>query len=144
VDGDGLPTSEKAFVRDGELASYVLGTYSARKLGLRSTANAGGVRNLRCTSTHSLDDLLRQMGTGLLVTDVMGQGINILTGDYSRGAAGFWVENGTIQFPVSEVTIAGNLKSMFGNLVGVGTDIDNRGNVQTGSILLASMKVGGK
>lgn len=144
VDGDGLPTSEKAFVRDGELASYVLGTYSARKLGLRSTANAGGVRNLRCTSTHSLDDLLRQMGTGLLVTDVMGQGINILTGDYSRGAAGFWVENGAIQFPVSEITIAGNLKSMLGDLVGVGTDIDNRGNVQTGSILLASMKVGGK
>lgn len=144
IDGDGLPTQEKSFVQNGELISYVLGTYSARKLGLRSTANAGGVRNLRCTSTHSLDELLQQMHTGLLVTDVMGQGVNIVTGDYSRGAAGFWVENGAIQYPVSEITIAGNLKNLFADMVGVGDDIDPRGNVQTGSILLASMKVGGK
>ncbi len=144
IDGDGLPTAEKSFVQNGELASYVLGTYSARKLGLRSTANAGGVRNVRCSATHSLDELLRQMHTGLLVTDVMGQGVNIVTGDYSRGAAGFWVENGVIQYPVSEITIAGNLKNLFADLVGVGTDIDPRGNIQTGSILLVSMKVGGK
>src|SRR5690606_21334177 len=122
----------------------VLGTYSARKLGLHSTANAGGVRNLRCTSTHSLDALLQQMQRGLLVTDLMGQGVNIVSGDYSRGAAGFWVENGAIQFPVSEVTIAGNLKNMFANMLGVADDVDPRGNIQCGSILLETMKVGGK
>lgn len=144
IDGDGLPTMEKAFVQDGVLVRYVLGTYAARKLGLHSTANAGGVRNLRCTSTHAQDELLRNMDRGLLVTDVMGQGVNLVSGHYSRGAAGFWVENGAIQFPVSEITIAGNLKDMFANVQGVGTDIDARGNIQTGSILLASMKVGGK
>jgi PmbA protein len=144
VDGDGLPTAEQCFVQQGELVRYVLGTYSARKLGLHSTANAGGVRNLRCTSTHTLGALLQQMQRGLLVTDLMGQGVNIVSGDYSRGAAGFWVENGAIQFPVSEVTIAGNLKNMFANMVGVADDVDPRGNIQCGSILLETMKVGGK
>ena len=144
VDGDGLATYGKHFVEQGVLKSYVLGTYSARRLGLHSTANAGGVRNLRCRSTHTLDELLKSMGTGLLVTDVMGQGVNIVTGHYSRGAAGFWVENGELQFPVSEVTIAANLKDMFQNLRGVGDDIDARGNVQVGSILVDAMTVAGK
>lgn len=144
VDGDGLSTREQAFVQNGVLQSYVLGTYSARKLKMQSTANAGGVRNLRCTSTQPLPELLKQMDRGLLVTDVMGQGVNIVSGNYSRGAAGFWVENGAIQFPVSEITIAGNLKDMLANIIGVGDDIDARGNIQIGSILLEQMKVGGK
>lgn len=144
VDGDGLATREQSFVRNGVLESYVLGTYSARKLGLASTANAGGVRNLRCTTTHRYADLLRQMERGVLVTDLMGQGVNIVSGHYSRGAAGFWVENGEIQYPVSEITIAGNLKDMLANIVGVGDDLDPRGNIQTGSILLERMTVGGK
>ena len=144
VDGDGLPTREQNFVRDGVLESYVLGTYSAPKLGLHSTANAGGVRNLRCSTTHTYADLLQRLDRGLLVTDVMGQGVNIVSGHYSRGAAGFWVENGVIQYPVSEITIAGNLKEMLANIVGVADDIDRRGNVQTGSILLEQMMVGGK
>lgn len=144
VDGDGLPTREQSFVRDGVLQSYVLGTYSARKLGLHSTANAGGIRNLRCTTTHTYAELLQRLDRGLLVTDVMGQGVNIVSGHYSRGASGFWVENGVIQYPVSEITIAGNLKDMLANIVGVADDIDRRGNVQTGSILLQHMMVGGK
>ena len=126
------------------MKSYVLGTYSARRLGLVSSANAGGVRNLRCSSTHTQHELLKMMGTGLLVTDVMGQGVNIVTGHYSRGAAGFWVEQGQIQFPVSEITVAANLQDMFLNVRGVGDDIDARGNVQVGSILIDSMTVAGK
>jgi len=144
VDGDGLATCSKHFVEQGILKHYVLGTYSARRLGLTSTANAGGVRNLRCSSTHSLEELMNMMGTGLLVTDVMGQGVNLVTGHYSRGAAGFWVENGQIQFPVSEVTVAANLRDMFINVRGVGDDVDARGNVQIGSVLVDSMKVAGK
>ncbi len=144
VDGDGLATYSKSFVEQGALSSYVLGTYAARKLGMNSTANAGGVRNLRCTATHSLEDLLGIMGTGLLVTDVMGQGVNLVTGHYSRGAAGFWVENGVIQFPVSEVTVAANMRDIFLNLRGVGEDVDARGNVQVGSILIDAMMVAGK
>lgn len=144
LDGDGLPTCNKHFVEQGTLKSYVLGTYSARRLGLVSSANAGGVRNLRCSSTHTQHELLKMMGTGLLVTDVMGQGVNIVTGHYSRGAAGFWVEQGQIQFPVSEITVAANLQDMFLNVRGVGDDIDARGNVQVGSILIDSMTVAGK
>lgn len=144
VDGDGLPTIAKHFVEQGKLVSYVLGSYSARKLNMPSSANAGGVRNLRCDSTHSLKELMQEMGTGFLVTDLMGQGVNIVTGHYSRGAAGFWVENGEIQFPVSGVTIAGNLKDMFNSLRGIGDDVDRRGNVQVGSILVNAMKVAGQ
>lgn len=144
IDGDGLQTYNKAFVEQGVLKRYVLGQYSARKLGLSSTANAGGVRNVRCTSTHAYSDLLRTLGTGLLVTDVMGQGVNIVTGHYSRGAAGFWVEGGVIQHPVSEVTVAGNLKDMYRDVIGVGDDVDARGNIQVGSILLQSMTLAGK
>ncbi|RRJ83715.1 metalloprotease PmbA [Aestuariirhabdus litorea] len=143
-DNDGLATYDKAFVRDGVLCSYLLGVYSARKLGMTSTANAGGVHNLRI-SDSGLDEsaLLAEMGSGLLVTELLGQGVNLVTGDYSRGASGFWVEQGVIQYPVSEITIAGNLRDMFANLVAVGNDVDRRGNVQTGSILIDGMMVGG-
>ncbi|MFV3386319.1 metalloprotease PmbA [Pseudomonas sp. NY15364] len=143
-DGDGLATYAKPFVEKGELVSYVLGTYSGRKLGLPSTANAGGVHNLFVT--HGDEDqqaLLRRMGRGLLVTELMGQGLNLVTGDYSRGAAGFWVENGEIQFPVQEVTIAGNLRDMFRQIVAVGRDLERRGNICTGSVLIEKMTVAG-
>lgn len=144
-DGDGLATRAQAFVEQGVLHSWVLGTYSGRKLNLPSTANAGGVHNLHVTSNAGdLTALLREMGTGLLVTELMGQGINGVTGDYSRGAGGFWVENGEIQFPVQEVTIAGNLKDMFANLRCVGSDIERRGNNLTGSWLVDGMTVGGE
>jgi PmbA protein len=143
-DGDGLATYAKPFVAGGELVSYILGTYSGRKLGLPSTANAGGVHNLFVS--HGDEDqqaLLRRMGRGLLVTELMGQGLNLVTGDYSRGAAGFWVENGEIQFPVQEVTIAGNLKDMFRQIVAVGSDLELRGNIRTGSVLIERMTVAG-
>ncbi len=143
-DGDGLATYAKAFVEGGRLASYALGTYSGRKLGLPSTANAGGVHNLFVS--HGSEDqaaLIRRMDRGLLVTELMGQGLNLVTGDYSRGAAGFWVENGVIQFPVQEVTIAGNLRDMFKGIVAVGSDLELRGNVRTGSVLIDRMMVGG-
>lgn len=143
-DGDGLATREQAFVRDGQLVSYLLSTYSGRKLGLPSTANAGGARNVFVTHGE-LDQaaLLKKMGTGLLVTEMMGQGLNMVTGDYSRGAGGYWVENGEIQFPVQEVTIAGNLRDMYRNLVAIGADLDMRGSLRTGSVLLEQMKVAG-
>lgn len=145
VDGDGLATSDKAFVRAGRVENYVLGTYSARKLGMPSTANAGGVRNVRLLGEHRpLAELLTTLQRGLWVTELMGQGINLVTGDYSRGASGFWVENGVIQYPVHEITIAGNLADMFRNLVAVGDDVDTRGNIHTGSILVEQMMVAGK
>ncbi|MFI8609958.1 metalloprotease PmbA [Pseudomonas sp. NPDC077649] len=143
-DGDGLATYAKSFVDKGELVSYVLGTYSGRKLGLPSTANSGGVHNLFVS--HGEEDqqaLIRRMGRGLLVTELMGQGLNLVTGDYSRGAAGFWVENGEIQFPVQEVTIAGNLRDMFRQIVAVGRDLERRGNICTGSVLIEKMTVAG-
>jgi len=143
-DSDGLATYAKPFVSGGELVNYVLGTYSGRKLGMPSTANAGGVHNL-FVSHGDLDQaaLIRQMGRGLLVTELMGQGINMVTGDYSRGAGGFWVENGEIQFPVQEVTIAGNLKDMFRQILAIGSDVETRGNIRTGSILIERMTVAG-
>ncbi|MWV15574.1 metalloprotease PmbA [Pseudomonas sp. L-22-4S-12] len=143
-DGDGLATYAKPFVAGGELVSYILGTYSGRKLGLPSTANSGGVHNLFVS--HGDEDqqaLLKRMGRGLLVTELMGQGLNMVTGDYSRGAAGFWVENGEIQFPVQEVTIAGNLREMFRQIVAVGCDLELRGNIRTGSVLIEKMTVAG-
>ncbi|MNQ08832.1 peptidase PmbA [compost metagenome] len=143
-DGDGLATYAKPFVEGGRLVSYALGTYSGRKLGMPSTANAGGVHNLFVS--HGSEDqaaLIRRMDRGLLVTELMGQGLNMVTGDYSRGAAGFWVENGVIQFPVQEVTIAGNLRDMFQGIVAVGSDLELRGNVRTGSVLIDKMMVGG-
>ncbi len=144
-DGEGVATKTRDIVSDGILRSYVLSTYSARKLGLRSTGNAGGVRNLTITPGElDYQGMLKQLDTGLLVTELMGQGVNMVTGDYSRGAAGFWVENGEIQYPVEEITIAGNLKDMFKNIVAVGNDVDYRGNVRTGSILVERMSVAGE
>ncbi|WP_339417494.1 metalloprotease PmbA [Pseudomonas sp. RL_105y_Pfl1_103] len=143
-DGDGLATYAKPFVENGELVSYVLGTYSGRKLGLPSTANSGGVHNLFVT--HGDEDqaaLLRRMGRGLLVTELMGHGLNMVTGDYSRGAAGFWVENGEVQFAVQEVTIAGNMRDMFKQIVAVGNDLELRSNIRTGSVLIERMTVAG-
>ena len=144
-DGEGVATKTRDIVSDGILRSYVLSTYSARKLGLQSTGNAGGVHNLTIDS-GTLDDqgMLKQLDTGLLVTELMGQGVNMVTGDYSRGAAGFWVENGEIQYPVEEITIAGNLKDMFKNIIAVGNDVDYRGNIRTGSILVERMSVAGE
>lgn len=143
-DDDGVKTRENKFIVDGILRSYCLGTYSARKLGMQTTGNSGGVHNLFITTGNKdLPALLKTMGTGLLVTELMGQGVNIITGDYSRGCSGYWVENGEILYPVEEITIAGNLRDMYSNLVEVGNDIDKRGNIQTGSILLESMIVAG-
>ena len=124
---------------------YVLGSYSARKLGLQTTGNAGGVHNLMIEyGEQDLPALMKLMGTGLLVTELIGSGIDNVTGDYSRGAAGFWVENGEVQYPVSEITVAGNLMDMFQNFVEVGNDLDKRGNVVTGSILVEQMTVAGE
>ena len=143
-DGDGLPTRAKALVEGGVLRSYLLSVYSARRLGLESTANAGGVHNL-FVSDDGLDQaaLLSAMGRGLLVTELMGQGVNAVTGDYSRGAAGFWVEDGAIVHPVQEVTVAGNLREMFANLRAVGADAREETNVRCGSLLVDGMTVAG-
>ncbi|MFJ3264315.1 metalloprotease PmbA [Pseudomonas sp. NPDC086581] len=143
-DNDGLATYAKPFVEGGELVSYVLGTYSGRKLGMPSTANSGGVHNLFVS--HGDEDqaaLIRRMGRGLLVTELMGQGVNLVTGDYSRGAGGYWVENGEIQFPVQEVTIAANLRDLFRSIVAIGNDVEYRGNLHTGSVLIEKMMVAG-
>lgn len=143
-DNDGVAPINRDLVREGILQGYVLDVYSARKLGLRSTGNAGGVHNLTIEpGDKDLAGLLRQMHTGLLVTELIGFGINGVTGDYSRGAAGFWVENGEIQYPVEEITIAGNLKDMYRGLVAVGNDVDARGNIRSGSILIDSMTLAG-
>ncbi|MBD1553338.1 metalloprotease PmbA [Pseudomonas typographi] len=143
-DGDGLATYAKPFVENGRLVSYVLATYSGRKLGMPSTANAGGVHNLFVTlGGDDQQALIRRMGRGLLVTELMGQGLNLVTGDYSRGAAGFWVENGEIQFPVQEVTIAGNLRDMLQRIVAVGNDVETRSHIHSGSVLIERMTVAG-
>lgn len=144
-DSEGVATKHRDLVRGGILQDYVLSTYSARKLGLKSTGNAGGVRNLTITPTGGdFESMLQLLGTGLLVTELMGQGVKMMTGDYSRGAAGFWVEHGVIQYPVEEITIAGNLKDMFQNIVAVGNDVDLRGNTRTGSILIEQMSIAGE
>ncbi len=144
-DSDGVATRDSDLVRGGELARYILGTYSARKLGLRSTGNAGGVHNILVNGAGGDDfaALLKRMGTGLVVTELMGQGVSLITGDYSRGASGFWVESGEIVHPVEEITIASNLRDMFANLVAIGTDVDPRSHILTGSILLDRMTVAG-
>jgi len=143
-DNEGVATRPKHLVKDGKLETYILDSYSARKLGMQTTGNAGGVRNLRIESgSMSLEEMLREMGSGLLVTELMGQGLNPVTGDYSRGAAGFWVENGEIQYPVEEITIAGNMKDMFRQLVAVGNDNDIPGSIRTGSWWIENMTVAG-
>ena len=144
-DSEGVATRAQDFVLDGVLTGYVLGSYSARRLGMQTTGNAGGVRNLSIEPGQlSLEDLLTTMDSGLLVTEMMGHGVNMVTGDYSRGAAGFWVENGEIQFPVEEVTIAGNLKQMFSQLVAIGSDEEKRGSIRTGSWLIERMTIAGE
>ena len=143
-DGEGVATRAKDLVSDGILKSYILGSYSARKLGMQTTGNAGGVRNLAIDpGTLDMDALLKEMDTGLLVTEMMGHGVNMVTGDYSRGASGFWVERGEIQYPVEEITIAGNLKQMFQQLLAVGADEECRGNIRTGSWLIENMTIAG-
>ena len=144
-DSEGVRTQDFEIIQDGVLQTYLLTSYSGRKMGMQSTGHAGGIHNwlVKPNLTGGLTALLRQMGTGLLVTDVMGQGVNIVTGDYSRGAAGFWVENGEIQYPVAEITIAGQLQDMLKNIVAVADDVEHRSNIQTGSILLDKMKISG-
>jgi PmbA protein len=143
-DDDGVATRNRDVVKDGVLQGYFLSTYSARKLGMQTTGNAGGAHNLRIKpGQHDLKGLLREMGRGLLVTELMGQGVNYVTGDYSRGAAGYWVENGEIAYPVEEITIAGNLKEMFRGIVAIGKDIELRGAKQVGSILINRMTIAG-
>jgi PmbA protein len=143
-DAEGVATREREIIDNGVLNGYVLGSYSACRLGLETTGNAGGMNNLVVQpGRFSATELMQQMGTGLLVTEVMGQGVSIVTGDYSRGAGGFWIENGEIQYPVDEITIAGNLRDMFMGIEAVGTDVDDRAGIQTGSILLRKMTVAG-
>ena len=146
-DQEGAATRDRELVRDGVLDGYVLGSYSARRLGLKTTGNAGGIHNLIVTSTEGALDtagFLRRLDTGLLVTELMGQGVNGVTGDYSRGASGFWVERGAIAYPVHEITIAGNLRPMYRHIVALGDDCDVRGGIRTGSVLLSEMTIAGE
>jgi PmbA protein len=147
-DEEGVRVQQRDVVKDGVVQGYFLSTYSARKLGMRTTGNAGGSHNLQILSsrTRAADDfagMLKKMGTGLLVTELMGQGVNYVTGDYSRGASGYWVENGVIQYAVEEITIAGNLKDMFMDIAAIGSDVLVRGTKSTGSILIGSMTIAG-
>ncbi len=143
-DNEGVATRDRDVIRDGVLQGYFLGSYSGRKLGMPSTGNAGGNHNLIVSSTgEDFAALLKKMGTGLLVTELLGHGTNMVTGDYSRGAAGFWVEGGEIQYAVEEITIAGNLQDMFRQIIAIGTDVEARGSKQTGSILIERMTVAG-
>ncbi len=144
-DSEGVPTRRNIWVENGRVMQYVLGSYSARRLGLETTANSDGVHNLTIDpNAGNLDDLLKRMGRGLLVTELMGQGINGITGDYSRGASGYWVEEGVIQYPVHEITIAGNLKDMFQSILAVGNDINPNISTRCGSVLIEKMQVAGK
>jgi len=143
-DGEGITTQARDIVQEGVLQGYVLDSYSARKLNMTTTANSGGVRNLTIDSGDlDFSTMLKQMGTGIVVTETMGMGVNIVTGDYSQGAAGFWVENGEIQYPIDEFTIASNLKDMFMGIQAVGNDIEQRGNTRTGSVWIDQMKIAG-
>ncbi|MCD6656966.1 metalloprotease PmbA [Vibrio cholerae] len=144
-DSEGVRTQDLEIITDGVLATYLLTSYAARKMNMTPTGHAGGIHNWYVKSTgQNYQQMLKELGTGLLVTEVMGQGVNVVTGDYSRGAAGFWVENGEIKYPVSEITIAGNLKQMLQQIVALGSDIETRSQIQTGSILIESMKVAGE
>jgi len=149
-DAEGVATRDRELVRDGVLTGYVLGSYSARRLGLSTTGNAGGIHNLLVSASNAssadsgFEQMLRRMGKGLFVTELMGPGVNGVTGDYSRGASGFWVEGGAIAFPVHEVTIAGNLRDMFRGIVAVGTDVDTHGAIRTGSVLIDAMTIAGE
>jgi PmbA protein len=146
-DDEGAATRDRELVCNGILDGYVLGSYSARRLGLKTTGNAGGVHNLiveAAGDSPGYDALLRRMGTGLLVTELMGQGVNGVTGDYSRGASGFWIEGGAIAYPVHEITIAGNLRDIYRNIVALGSDVDPRGSIRCGSVLVGEMTIAGE
>jgi PmbA protein len=152
-DSEGILTQDRDIIIDGALQTYLLTSYSARKLGLTSTGHAGGIHNWTVKDKNSqtkgcedadFDTMLKTLGTGLLVTELMGQGVNVVNGDYSRGAAGFWVENGELAYPVSEITIAGNLMQMFKGIVAVGSDFDKHGSIATGSILIDEMQIAGQ
>jgi len=143
-DSEGVATVDRDIIKDGQLESYLLTSYSARKLGMTTTGHAGGIHNWQVSANGGdFEQMLQTLGTGLLVTELMGQGVNIVNGDYSRGAAGFWVENGKIAYPVSEVTIAGSLQEMFKGIVATGNDFDLKGSITTGSILINEMQVAG-
>jgi PmbA protein len=145
-DDEGVATHDRELVADGVLTGYILSSYSARKLGLKTTGNAGGAHNLLVEPNLAggAAAMLERLGTGLMVTELMGQGVNTVTGDYSRGAAGFWVERGVIQYPVAEITVAGNLRDMYQGIAAVGDDVDVRGGTRVGSILLAEMTIAGE
>ncbi|HKT95742.1 MAG TPA: metallopeptidase TldD-related protein, partial [Paraburkholderia sp.] len=148
-DEEGVRTQRREVVKEGVVQGYFLSSYSARKLGMQTTGNAGGSHNLRLQSslTNPGDDfeaMLEKLGTGLLLTELMGQGVNFVTGDYSRGASGFWVENGKIQYPVEEITVASTMQEMFRHIVAVGADTLTRGTRQTGSVLIERMTVAGQ
>ncbi len=143
-DSEGVATLDREIITAGQLETYLLTSYSARKLGMKTTGHAGGIHNWLVTANGGdFEAMLKQLGTGLLVTELMGQGVNVVTGDYSRGAAGFWVENGEIQYPVSEITIAGKLQDMFKNIVAIGNDTDLRGSIRTGSLIIEEMQIAG-
>ncbi|HEU0199034.1 MAG TPA: metallopeptidase TldD-related protein, partial [Burkholderiaceae bacterium] len=147
-DEEGVRSKARNVIDSGRLTGYFLSTYSARKLGMKSTGNAGGAYNLELRSTrtqphHDFAGLLRELGTGLLVTELIGHGVNYVTGDYSRGASGFWVEGGEIRYPVEEITIAGNLRDMYRHIVAVGTDQVQRGGKIAGSVVVEGMTIGG-
>ncbi len=144
-DTEGVATRNQHFIKEGILENYVLNSYSARQLGMKTSANSGGLHNCFVTMDETtFPELLSQMGSGLLVTELFGQGVNLVTGDYSRGAVGFWVENGKVQYPVSEITIAGNLRDMFLNILAISNDTDHNGNIQIGSLLIEEMMIAGK
>jgi PmbA protein len=146
-DDEGVATRDRQLVRDGVLQGYVLDSYSARKLSLTTTGNAGGVHNMFVTApgnAYGFDELLKRMDRGLVVTELMGQGVNPVTGDYSRGASGYWVEHGARSYPVHEITIAGNLREMYRGIVAIGTDVDPRGGLRTGSVLIEGMTIAGE
>lgn len=147
-DAEGVATIDREIITDGKLATYLLTSYSARKLGLQTTGHAGGIHNWQLAMKGAgqggdFDAMLKTLGTGLLVTEMMGQGVNVVTGDYSRGAAGFWVENGEIAYPVDEITIAGKLQDIFAGIVAIGNDTDMRGSIHTGSIIVNEMQIAG-
>lgn len=145
-DEEGVKNDARFLVKDGILTSYILNSYTGRKLNMQTTGNAGGAHNVfvtTCDAINDLSGLLKTMQRGLLVTELLGQGVNMVTGDYSRGAFGFWVEHGEIQYPVESFTIAGNLKDIFSNIISIGNDVDNRGNIHIGSMLIAKMKIAG-
>ena len=144
-DSEGGRTVKRDIIDNGFLQTYLLTGYASRKMGLKSTGHTGGIHNWFVKDSGlDLAGLLKEMGTGLFVTELMGQGVNMVTGDYSRGAAGFWVENGVIAYPVHEITIAGNLKEMFMDISAIGSDVDPRSSLKTGSILIEKMKIAGE